>query len=190
MRPSPMKQAEKLKIYVMCYWRLDRGCPIVALEHNWRQSDVIAVTRSGEVIETEVKITLYDLKRDRDKPKHHFMAKDFPPLSAHNFYFALPAELGEKGLEIIKEIYPYAGLLLVRQNHIETHYIDAPVSVARPAKKLNRDRLTQDEMLDLIAGVSTTACKMAYELMRREISDGPSNSPAASRGGGDGAPPL
>ncbi|GAI90261.1 unnamed protein product, partial [marine sediment metagenome] len=50
-----MKKADELKILVMGYWRFRRDCPIVASEYNYGDADVLSVTNSGMVIETEVK---------------------------------------------------------------------------------------------------------------------------------------
>lgn len=175
-----MKKADELKINVIAYWRFNRGCPIVAIEYNWRHSDVQAVTRAGMVIETEVKTTLHDLKRDMKKPKHHAMANRLEWVPAHYFYFAVPTQLEVKAMEIIKETYPYAGLLVVKDNNYYSwdayHHIKPAVSAVRKAHLFTKPKLTHDETMDLVAGLSATTCKIAFELMARERRglDGPS----------------
>ena len=180
-----MKRADELKINVMCYWRFDRVCPIVAIEHNWRATDVLAVTKQGMVIETEVKTTIQDLKRDKKKPKHSVMgAPDdkqpaiwpFPGVTrlprCHYFYFAVPQEMEARALQIVEELYPYAGLLVVRPNDFyqwdNYHHIVAPVSAVRKAHRFTKPRLTETETMDIVKGLSVTACRMAFELLARD----------------------
>ncbi|MBA7658233.1 hypothetical protein ES703_66182 [subsurface metagenome] len=181
-----MKRADELKINVMCYWRLHRACPIVALEHNWGASDVLAVTKHGMVIETEVKCTLHDLKRDKGKTKHLALAReeDFilglasqepyirSAVRTHYFYFAVPQELEVKALQVIEEMYPYAGLLVVRPNDFyqwdNYHHIVAPVSAVHKARRFSKPKLTEDDKMDIVRGLSVTACQMAFELLARD----------------------
>ena len=181
-----MKSADIIKINVMCYWRFYRACPIVAIEHNYGYSDVLAVTRSGMIIETEVKVTLQDLKRDKEKPKHRLM-QDIPEEQhgaiyggysrwrgprCHYFYFAIPQSLESKALPIIKEMYPYAGVPAVRPNNFKQwddhHHIVAPVYSVRQPHSFKRRALTESETMDIIRGLSATACRMAFDLLARD----------------------
>ncbi|MBA7660213.1 hypothetical protein ES703_68213 [subsurface metagenome] len=181
-----MKRADVLKINVMCYWRLHRDCPIVALEHDWGASDVLAVTKHGEVIDTEVKCTLHDLKRDKDKTKHLAMVRDtdftlgrsalmpYIPsaIRTHYFYFAVPQEMKTKALQVIEDMYPYAGLLVVRPNDFyqwdNYHHIVAPVSAVRRARRFTKPKITESEQMDIVRGLSVTACQIAFELLARD----------------------
>lgn len=181
-----MKRADKLKINVMCYWRFDRACPIVAIEHSWGASDVLAVTRRGMVIETEIKVTIQDLKRDRGKTKHFAMEREEnfilglasqkpyirSAVRAHYFYFAVPQEMEAKALQVIEEMYPYAGLLVVRPNDFyqwdNYHHIVTPVSAVRRSRRFDKPRLTEDEKMDIVRGLSVTACRMAFDLLARD----------------------
>lgn len=80
-----MNKAFILKARVAAYWRYDRTLPLVALEANTRlvgwneggQSDVLAVTDKNMLIETEVKVTAADLRKDREKPKHYHFYLDY-----------------------------------------------------------------------------------------------------------------
>jgi len=182
-----MKRADKLKINVMCYWRLHRDCPIVAIEHNWGASDVLAVTRAGMVIETEVKCTLHDLKRDKQKSKHFAMERQVDlfdeikesehpylrgAIRSNYFYFAVPQEMEVKALQVLDEMYPYAGLLVVRPNDFyqwdNYHHVVAPVSAVRRAHRFTKPRLTEDDQMDIVRGLSITACRMAFDLLARD----------------------
>lgn len=181
-----MKRAEKLKINVMCYWRFDRACPIVAIEYQWGAADILAVTKDGMVVETEVKVTMQDLKRDKGKTKHLTMEREldmfegresehpYLPASTRSnyFYFAVPQEMEAKALQVIEERYPYAGLLVVRPNDFDQwdrrHHIVAPVHSVRKAHRFSKLRLNQEQTLDIVRGMSTTACRMAFELLAKE----------------------
>lgn len=181
-----MLLSEELKINLICYWRFARGCPIVAIEHNWRHSDVLAVTKDGMLIETEVKTTLQDLKRDNQKPKHYPMGRqlafdegkesDTPyrpgaGIQVNYFYFAVPAELADKALEVVKQSYSYAGLLAVHPTNYE-HW-DNYHDVVHKAHRFAKPELPMGsgfwswghELMDLVAGQSTTVCRMAFELL-------------------------
>jgi len=79
------------------------------------------------VIETEVKATIQDLRRDKRKPKHWHMEREveMPKASpgpqrvfggytrVHYFYFVVPVEIEDRALAVIEELFPYAGLLSV-----------------------------------------------------------------------------
>lgn len=181
-----MKRADILKINVMCYWRFERKCPIVALEYHWSDSDVIAVTKDDMVIDTEVKVTIQDLKREKKKTKHYAMAREKDLILGHEsmrpyipastrcnyFYFAVPDGLEEKAIQVINEMFPYAGLLVVRPNDFyqwdNGHYIVPPVYSVRKSLRFNRSRLTERDKNSLIKSMGTTACKMAFEILSRE----------------------
>ena len=170
----------------MCYWRKTRGCPIVAMEFNYRDADVVAVNKNGMVIETEVKTNIRNLREDKMKTKHWFMEREVdmvkvPPgpkrvfggyTRVHYFYFAVPVEIKDKALAVIEEKFPYAGLLSVGSSD---HYqwemyrqIVPPVWSVRKAHRFTRPKLTQDQLLDIAIGMSNTACRLAYGLMMGE----------------------
>ena len=61
-----MLQAEELKYTVMAFWRFTRRHYLVAPEYNG--ADVISVSEHGTVVcETEIKVSLGDLKKERQK---------------------------------------------------------------------------------------------------------------------------
>jgi hypothetical protein len=189
-----MRKAEVLKINVMCYWRFHRLCPIVAMEYNWHDYDVLAVTSSGMVIETEVKTNLRDMKRDLKKPKHWGMKRNYDytqgtealdpyipdaGLRVHYFYFAVPEKMEDGALELLKELYPYAGLLVVRPNDFyqwdNYHHIEAPVSEVYHPHRFTKPKLEQKEIDHIVSGLSATACRMAFELLARDRHKGESH---------------
>jgi len=158
----------------------------VAIEYHWGSADVLAVTRGGMVVETEVKVTIQDLKRDKGKTKHLAMEREsdmfagreseHPYLRASTrsnyFYFAVPQEMETKALQVIKEVYPYAGLLVVRPNDFyqwdNYHHIVAPVYSVRKSHRFSKPRLNQEQTMDIVKGMSATACRMAFDLLAKE----------------------
>ncbi len=145
--------------------------------------ELLAVTSGGMRIETEVKISLTDLKRDGIKTKHFAMQRElglvqdrpsrYPFLKAatrsHYFYFAVPEKLKEKALEIVVERYPYAGLLVVKPIDPEVNpRYSPPVYSARKAHQFkSKPRLTYDQTMDVVKGMSTTLCRLAMELIQK-----------------------
>jgi hypothetical protein len=69
--------SDQIKAIISSYWRYIRQCPVIALEVNSNLSsysgeetaDVLAVDKLRYLIETEVKVSLADLRRDIEKEK-------------------------------------------------------------------------------------------------------------------------
>jgi len=167
-----MKRADELKILAMCYWRFNRGCPIVAMEYQYGQADVLAVTKDGVVIETEVKVSIRDLKRDGAKPKHWAMQRDTSFTKAHYFFFAVPEHIKEKAQAVIDEKFGYAGLLVVKPvESSENPSYNVPVYVAKEAHQFGlKPKLTQQEMMDVVKHMATSLCRMGVELLMQSSS--------------------
>ena len=68
------------------------------------ECDILIVTKNRYLTEVEIKISLSDLKADFKKKHQH---KDE---NIKNFYYAFPAEMKEKAIELIPE---EAGILIV-----------------------------------------------------------------------------
>lgn len=68
------------------------------------ECDMLVVTKNRYLTEVEIKISLSDLKADFKKEHQH---KD---RNIKNFYYAFPAEMKEKAIELIPE---EAGILIV-----------------------------------------------------------------------------
>lgn len=74
---------------------------------EWCGRDVVFVDWKGYLREIEIKIRIADLCREYKKWKWHLSNKDFYPAY---YYFCLVPGIAEKGLEYIKEYFPFAGV--------------------------------------------------------------------------------
>jgi len=155
-------RAEQVKAAVASYWRYVRQCPIVALEVNsqlggWagETADILVVNLSRHLIETEVKVSLADLKRDAKKRKHRQFCGTRSPTTY--FYFAVPQEIANKAKPIVDELFPYAGILGCNGDQWS-------VRVYRSAKAMAFKKLDYTKMLRLVYSQSGTVCRFASRI--------------------------
>jgi len=172
-----MDKAEEIKFIVMCYWRFARQHYLVATEYNYGDADVISVSANGrEVCETEVKISVADLKKEKQKPKHikdAFGSKLFRSRYIREFYFAMPSYMAE--LDQVRLIcdgrFPYAGILAIEPyedflKHPQGIYMNPPVKCVKHAKPLQPEELTKEELMHIAKGMSNSFCNLAFRFMR------------------------
>lgn len=156
-------RAEEIKATMALYWRYVRQCPIVALEvdsqlepWNGEPADLLVVNKSRRLIETEVKVSLADLKRETKKKKHHRFTTGHP-CTAY-FYFAVPQEIANKAKPIVDELFPYAGIFGCNGSN------PWRVSVYRPAKVISWRKLDYAKMLRIVYGQSSTVARFATQI--------------------------
>lgn len=146
-------------------------------------ADVMAINLSGMIIETEVKTSIADLRRDIGKFKHYrfthpekYTHNYFP--ECHYFYFATPPELREKALPIINERYPYAGYLVVHDSKLESYEqqdisaYSPDVEVVKKAVRIKRDKMKKDEFLRLVKAQSGKLCRLMLDATEAGEIDG------------------
>lgn len=161
--------AEKMKAIVASYWRYDRQCPFVALEascslgafNDGGQADVLVVTEHRLVIETEIKLNLADLRRDKHKAKHRLLRSNDKRLPTHRFYFAVPYAIANQACLICGNLYPYAGVLGIMD--------DRTVVVYREAKSLVRPKASLHQLRNIAREQSATVCRLAQKVV--ELND-------------------
>ena len=157
--------AEEIKAIVASYWRYVKQCPVVALEVNsnlspWsggEMADVLAVNKNRFLIETEVKVTQADLRRDAKKSKHRDFRQSRHCVAKY-FYFAVPKDIANAAKLICADTYPYAGILSL------DGLDEFGVSVYREAKPLTDKRLAYHQVLRIIFGQSSTVCRLAKKV--------------------------
>lgn len=171
-----MDKAEEIKILVMCYWRFARGHYLVATEFDYGNSDVISISSKGKVVcETEVKISLADLKKESQKSKHFkdaFGARRFNGRYVDYFYFAMPAKLAE--LERVRIIcdgrYPYAGILAVDpyEDYLSDPrniYTNPPVRIIKEPTRVKQYEMNDEKLMQIAKGMSNSFCNLAFRFM-------------------------
>jgi hypothetical protein len=156
--------ADQIKAIIASYWRYVKQCPVIAMEVSYRLdnysgdelADVLAVDKSRYLIETEVKISLADLRRDAKKRKHMFF--DRGTCVTHHFYFAVPKDIANEAKFVCDELYPYAGILGVDGSG------EWGVASYRNPKTLTGKKLSYTQSLRLIFGQSGTVCRLANKV--------------------------
>lgn len=152
------------------------------------QSDVLCLDRLGTLIETEIKQSISDLRQDREKEKHyHFYLEYFKdeallpdvkgwryhrrwlidrpqyrdyPIS--EFYFAVPEGLEKEAKKAILELYPYAGLLVVKSIDLKDwSYACNPIGHPKQAHHFEKAKLTDSQLLHLQKEMSGTICRLS-----------------------------
>ena len=158
--------SDTIKAIVAAYWRYIRQCPVIALEVNSNLSsysgeemaDVLAVDKSRFLIETEVKVTLADLKRDAKKAKHRDFRENRLRCVARLFYFAVPRDIANDAKLICDDLFPYAGIL--GTNGLDEYGVE----IYRNPKPLAGKRLAYPQALRLIFSQSSTVCRLAKKV--------------------------
>jgi hypothetical protein len=165
----------------------------VALEYD--NSDVISLTSSRYLIETEVKLNIPDLKRDIKKPKHFRFREHlgldtsmqypewaglkrsrqlYPSIESlrrlriHEFWFAIPGKIADSAVEVVEELYPYAGVFVGevygKQQYpfLDVGLRKGGVRILRSSKKFrSAERLKLREVVDIVKGQSATLTRLA-----------------------------
>lgn len=166
--------ADQMKAAVARYWRYQRQAPLVALEANSAlasfndggQADVLVVTEERRLIETEIKLSIADLRRDRQKNKHELFHRAF--FHQHliryptwHFYFAAPYEIANEVCLVCDQLYPYAGVLGVKRDSTDLNVI-----VYRNPKELGykNKKLAWRELRNMVRAQSATVCRLSQHV--------------------------
>ena len=153
-----------MKAIVASYWRYTRQCPFVAFEANcWLdsfnaggQADVLAMTERRLIIETEIKLNIGDLRRDKHKMKHRCLATNDKCLPTHYFYFAVPWDIANPTCLLCGNLYPYAGVLGVHGGQIEVY---------RKARLRKVPKASLRRMRNIAREQSATVCRLAQQVV-------------------------
>ena len=171
-----MNEVDIIKLVTLAYWRYDRQHITGAIECNG--ADVLTISRGLMIAESEIKISIADMRREKKtkRSKHWSMmdmlnGKDEYRASmprVNYFYFVVPERLKGQALEVAKELYPYAGLLVCR-NNIESiyGYVSEPNNLysVKPAKRLQRPKPDIKEILRIAYAASNTTLRYGNKLI-------------------------
>jgi hypothetical protein len=160
------------------------------------QSDVLCLDRLGTLIETEIKQSISDLRHDREKEKHyHFYLEYFKDVSLlpdvkgwryhrrwlidrpqyhdypiSEFYFAVPEGLEKEAKKAMLELFPYAGLLVVKNiDFYSWDWATNPIGQPKHAHHFDKAKLTDSQLLHLQKEMSATICRLSRLLTEPDI---------------------
>ena len=148
---NPKITADFMKIALSSYFRFKNQYKMDCTEFLLK--DVIAYDMKDKFVEVEVKISMVDFHKDKQKPKHkkYLSTRTKKDKQPTLFYYAFPAEMyKEYKEEIIKqidEINPKYGILVV--DNINS------VTCIRSAKQLHEKELTKRLSTEIIARLSS-----------------------------------
>ena len=154
--------ADAIKASVAAYWRYERQCPIVAFESGYNLADVLVLNHENCLIEIEVKVSLADLRRDKEKPKHRSFRNGMSDQVSF-FYFAVPVEIANTIAQLCDNLYPYAGVLGT------TGTQGSGVQIYRSAKRLSTRTLREDEIRQITRDQSATLCRLAKKVVELKM---------------------
>lgn len=161
--------SDTIKACVAAYWRYQRQCPFVAFESSSRldwgyaeQADILAVNKERYLIETEVKVSMSDLRKDKDKPRHRFFRDGGGSYPTAYFYFAVPKELANQVTLLCDNLYPYAGVLGCPNSTEEL-----AVEIYRNPKRLKGTKLSFKDILYMTRAQSATLCRLAKKVVEQ-----------------------
>jgi hypothetical protein len=178
--------SKEIKAALLQHYRYDRQYKLVALEaQHFHNADVVCVNNRGWIIETEVKVSIADMKADINKPKHCAMQRDYlnqhpdqEPLlhhkdwgflsklyeySGHEFYIAIPEELAMDASAIRNTYYPYAGLILIRPEPYAYSLSMFGIRVASQPYHFQKPKADIKILTALVKDQSATLTRLAVE---------------------------
>jgi len=171
-------EALDIRVAMLWYLRYKRQFPLVACECSTMgdRADILAVDKKGFLWNVEIKVSLADLKNDRKKNTHKYIAQlrgngnGDRPLNLFElrsslparFYFAFPESLRNCAEEVVSDLYPYAGIFFV--------YTINNIQAYRRADELHTQVLGVHETWELTKEQSGTLVRVMSEnlkLLRR-----------------------
>lgn len=158
-----LMKADTVKAIIASYWRYQKQCPFIALEasswlSSWNdggQADILAINQHRLLIETEVKLSVADFRRDGGKLKHRCFRENKGRYPTTYFYFAVPKEVANKVSMLCENLYPYAGVLGTdgESYHDVEVYRQPKILIAKKLSFLQITRMAREQ--------SATLCRLA-----------------------------
>jgi len=181
-----MNEADIIKLVTLAYWRYDRQHIAGAIECGG--ADVKTMAKSLLITESEVKVSIADMRREfnskRYKHQHMFGEGFNRRPNVNYFYFVVPERLKEKALEVVRELYPYAGLLVCRENikNIFGHYGGlSNICSIKPAKRMRRPKPDIKEITRIAYAASNTAIRYGNKLLGGNSAESNINLPPGGK---------
>lgn len=148
-----------IRAAVAAYYRYKRQC-VIAFEappYKWSsdRSDILVID-NRRLIEVEIKVSISDFRKDKEKRKHDFINHDNYP--AFQFYFAVPPTIANQVSFECDQLYPYAGVIRVAS------LSQNDVSIQRRARVLNIKKLPIRSIIDILKQQSGTLARLARDV--------------------------
>lgn len=175
---TDLPTAADLKAEALCWLRYGKRLPAVCTEvrvaHGWLP-DVLGCSPDS-VVEVEVKISKTDLRRDQNDKKAKFWRYQNLEASGHQytnripnyFYYMVPESLRETALEVVKDGFQRAGVLVYRpQNLLDGRNLE----IVKAAQKLHNQKPTASFLHEVFLRTSSELCgtRVALLKLRREV---------------------
>lgn len=106
------------------------------------EADLLAVSSRGYINEIEIKISMGDLKRDKNKDK--FKHYGYAEMKVNRLYYAMPLDMAESSI-IYDYIPEYAGLYGMYYGQ----HGDIRFKALRAAKLLHKEKITDEDRIQL-----------------------------------------
>ncbi len=165
-----MNEADIIKLVTLAYWRYSRQHIMGAIECGG--ADVKTIATSLLITESEVKVSIADMRREfktkRCKHQNMFGEGFSRRPNVNYFYFVVPERLKDKALGVVKELYPYAGLLVCRDNIKNIYgYYGEPANIysIKPARRMQRAKPELKEIIRMGYAASNTALRYGNKLV-------------------------
>jgi hypothetical protein len=122
---------------------------LVSVEPSMQAHDVWSMAASRRSYEWEIKQSISDLYREKQKPKHRFrLAADtgwgFGAHATNYFYIVIPEPLAEKATTWINRELPYAGIAIFKTT--ETGVSVPYVEISKRAQLLHKNRVAPKDL--------------------------------------------
>lgn len=177
-----------LKTIALCWLRFEKSFNLICTEDPFRNADAIGTDTSQQcrkMIEIETKISIADLRADQNKRvKHERMSKlhkkqpiedmwqkEDPghTLFPSQFYFLVPAELKDKALEVVNELYPHAGLMQAfASQSSDGRYRDGTLMVVKRAPVLHKLLIGKQIKHYFANRLSSEICGLRLDVMSKK----------------------
>lgn len=184
--------SEDLKTLALSWLRFEKQFNLICTEDPFRNADAIGTDTSQQcrkMIEIETKISIADLRADLNKRvKHERMGKLFRKEKIHDlwqedpehtlfpsqFYFLVLDTLKDKAMDVIKELYPYAGLMHAKVSESsDGQYRAGTIVCVKRAPVLHRLLIGKQIKNYFANRQSSEICKLRLDVLRKKWDDKP-----------------
>jgi hypothetical protein len=187
LKISTKVNSDDLKTLALSWLRFEKQFNLICTEDPFRQADAIGTDTSQQcrkMIEIETKISISDLRADLNKRlKHERMGKLFRKetildlwqedpehtLFPSQFYFLVPGALKDKAIEVVKELYPHAGLMEARLSESsDGRYRPGTLIVMKRAPVLHRLLIGKQIKNYFANRQSSEICRLRLDVLRQK----------------------